>query len=84
MKKTSKTDWKRLSEMDDSAIDTSDIAELDETFFQQAELRTPSKQPVTLRLDADVLTWFKEGGQGYQTRINQLLRRYMESHRSHR
>jgi uncharacterized protein (DUF4415 family) len=84
MKKASKTDWKRLSEMDDSAIDTSDIAALDESFFHQAELRTPSKQPVTLRLDADVLTWFKEGGQGYQTRINQLLRRYMESHQSHR
>ena len=84
MKKASKTDWKRLSEMDDSAIDTSDIAALDESFFQQAELRTHSKQPVTLRLDADVLTWFKEGGQGYQTRINQLLRRYMESHQSHR
>ena len=84
MKKASKTDWKRLSEMDDSAIDTSDIAALDESFFQQAELRTPSKQPVTLRLDADVLTWFKEGGQGYQTRINQLLRRDMESHQSHR
>jgi uncharacterized protein (DUF4415 family) len=85
MKKASKTDWKRLSEIDDSAIDTSDIAALDESFFQQAELRTPSnKQPVTLRLDADVLTWFKEGGQGYQTRINQLLRRYMESHQSHR
>jgi len=84
MKKASKTDWKRLSEVDDSAIDTSDIAALDEAFFQQAELRTPSKQPVTLRLDADVLAWFKEGGQGYQTRINQLLRRYMENQQSHR
>ena len=84
MKKPSKTDWKRLSEMDDSQIDTSDIAALDEAFFQQAELRTPSKQPVTLRLDADVLEWFKSRGQGYQTRINQLLRRYMETHQSHR
>ncbi|WLD58843.1 BrnA antitoxin family protein [Salinispirillum sp. LH 10-3-1] len=79
MSKASKTDWKRLSDMDDEAIDTSDIQELDDAFFQNAELRVPSKQPVTLRLDSDVLVWFKSQGQGYQTRINKLLRSYMES-----
>ena len=84
MSKPSKTDWKRLSKMKDKDIDTSDIPELDDAFFQNAELRVPPKQPVTLRLDADVLAWFKEGGQGYQTRINQLLRRYMESQESQR
>lgn len=84
MNTTSKTDWKRLSEMDDKDIDTSDIPELDEDFFRRAEIRVPSKQPVTLRLDADVLTWFKSQGQGYQTRINKLLRQYMEAHQSHR
>lgn len=82
MNKASSTDWKRLSEMDDKDIDTSDIAELDDAFFQQAEVRVPPKQPVTLRLDADVLQWFKSQGQGYQTRINKLLRRYMESQQS--
>ncbi len=84
MSKSSKTDWKRLSKMKDKDIDTSDIPELDDAFFENAELRLPPKQPVTLRLDADVLAWFKEGGQGYQTRINQLLRRYMESQQSSR
>lgn len=79
MSKVSKTDWKRLSEMDDKDIDTSDIKELDDAFFQDAELRVPSKQPVTLRIDSDVLLWFKSQGQGYQTRINKLLRAYMES-----
>lgn len=79
MNKTSKTDWKRLAEMDDEAIDTSDIAELDDNFFQKAELRVPAKQPVTLRIDEDVLVWFKAQGKGYQTRINKLLRQYMES-----
>lgn len=79
MSKVSKTDWKRLAEMDDKEIDTSDIPELDDAFFQQAELKVPPKQPVTLRLDADILMWFKSQGSGYQTRINQLLRRYMES-----
>jgi uncharacterized protein (DUF4415 family) len=84
MNKPSKTDWKRLSKLKDKDINTSDIPELDDAFFQNAELRVPLKQPVTLRLDADVLAWFKEGGQGYQTRINQLLRRYMESQESQR
>jgi len=79
MNKTSKTDWVRLAEMDDEAIDTSDIAELDDDFFQKAELRVPAKQPVTLRIDEDVLVWFKAQGKGYQTRINKLLRQYMES-----
>lgn len=79
MNKTSKTDWKQLAEMEDKAIDTSDIAELDDDFFKKAELRVPAKQPVTLRIDEDVLVWFKAQGKGYQTRINKLLRQYMES-----
>lgn len=79
MSKASRTDWKRLSEMEDKDIDTSDIPELDEAFFQNAELKVPPKQPVTLRIDSDVLVWFKSQGQGYQTRINKLLRAYMES-----
>ena len=79
MSETSKTDWKRLAEMDDDTIDISDISELDDEFFQNAELRVPAKQPVTLRIDEDVLVWFKAQGKGYQTRINTLLRHYMES-----
>ncbi|TQV82427.1 BrnA antitoxin family protein [Exilibacterium tricleocarpae] len=80
MNKTSKTDWKRLAEMPDKDIDTSDIPELGDEFFRNAQVRVPPKQPVTLRLDADVLEWFKAQGQGYQTRINKLLRSYMEAH----
>ncbi len=80
MNKTlSKTDWQRLEVMTDADIDTSDIPELGADFFARAELRNPPKQPVTLRLDADVLDWFKEQGQGYQTRINKLLRLYMQA-----
>lgn len=84
MSNESKTDWKRLAEMEDKDIDISDIPELDESFFQNAEIKVPSKQPVTLRLDSDVLVWFKSQGQGYQTRINKLLRTYMESQQNHR
>jgi hypothetical protein len=37
----------------------------------------PKKETITIRVDSDVLGWFKEQGRGYQTRINQVLRRYM-------
>jgi uncharacterized protein (DUF4415 family) len=84
MSKTSKTDGERLAKLDDADIDTSDIPELDEDFFRRAELRVPTKQAVTIRLDADVVEWFKGQGAGYQTRINQLLRRYMQAQQGHR
>jgi len=42
-----------------------------------AELYKPIKKPVTLRLDADVLAWFRKQGRGYQTRINRALRKVM-------
>ncbi|MDH0300411.1 MULTISPECIES: BrnA antitoxin family protein [unclassified Pseudomonas] len=62
---------------DQGTVDTSEIPELGDDFFHHAELRVPAKQTVTIRLDADVLEWFKAQGAGYQTRINQLLRQYM-------
>lgn len=79
MAKQSKTDWKRLQSRKDKDIDTSDIPELDNEFFKSAVWRLPGKQSVTIRIDTDVLEWFKSGGKGYQTRINQLLRKYMEA-----
>ncbi|MFM0169075.1 BrnA antitoxin family protein [Paraburkholderia sediminicola] len=84
MAKASGTDWKRLAKTDDAQIDTSDLPELGDDFFQRAELHVPPKQAVTMRLDADVLSWFKEQGQGYQTRINKLLRAYMLAHQRRR
>jgi uncharacterized protein (DUF4415 family) len=44
----------------------------------------PLKRPVTLRLDADILAWFQKGGRGYQTRINQALRKSMMEERKPR
>jgi uncharacterized protein (DUF4415 family) len=84
MTKASKTDWSRLARQSDEDIDTSDIPELGEDFFREAELRIPAKQTVTIRLDSDVLAWFKEQGAGYQTRINQLLRQYMQAQQRQR
>ena len=41
----------------------------------------PVKQIVTIRLDIDMLNWFKAAGPGYQTRINQILRDHMQAQR---
>jgi uncharacterized protein (DUF4415 family) len=80
MKKPSRTDWDRVDAMKDEEIDTSDIPPLDEAFFAEATLRMPQAKPsITIRLDPDVLDWFKSQGQGYQTRINAVLRRYVEA-----
>ncbi|MFV3382334.1 MULTISPECIES: BrnA antitoxin family protein [Pseudomonas] len=81
MSKASKTDWDRVVRQKDEDIDTTDIPELGDDFFRKAQLHVPPKQAVTIRLDADVLAWFKAQGSGYQTRINQLLRQYMQAHR---
>ncbi|WP_277183831.1 BrnA antitoxin family protein [Caballeronia sp. BR00000012568055] len=79
MSKESGTNWKKLAKMKDEDIDLTEMPELDDAFFNQAELHVPPKQAVTMRLDADVLEWFREQGKGYQTRINRLLRAYMVS-----
>jgi uncharacterized protein (DUF4415 family) len=44
-------------------------------------LYRPIKKAITLRLDADVLAWFKKPGRGYQTRINRALRSVMMDER---
>ena len=80
LKKQSNTDWNRLKSMSDNEIDLSDITELDESIFKNASLRMPTnKKSVSLRLDADVLNWFKGQGKGYQTKINAILRMYMKA-----
>jgi uncharacterized protein (DUF4415 family) len=84
MQTQSKTDKKRLKKMSDKDINLDNIPELDDKFFKSAQLQLPNKQAVTMRLDSDVLEWFKKQGKGYQTRINQLLRKYMETHQSPR
>jgi uncharacterized protein (DUF4415 family) len=66
--------------MRDEEIDYSEIPELGDDFFRKAVLRMPEpKSTVTIRLDRDVLDWFKKQGKGYQTRINALLRTYMDA-----
>lgn len=79
---------KRLAEIEaiaDKDIDTSDIPEVDEAFFETARLVMPaagSKTAVSIRVDDDVLKWFKAQGKGHLSRMNAVLRAYMLSHRS--
>ena len=73
---------KKLDGIKDEEIDYSDIPELDDTFWDNAVIEYPEKKkPVTLRLDADILAWFQSRGKGYQTRINAVLRSYVEAHK---
>jgi uncharacterized protein (DUF4415 family) len=68
-----------LAKKPDSAIDTSDIPEIaDWSKAQVGKFYRPIKQPVTIRLDADVVAWFKENAPQYQTAVNKVLREYME------
>ena len=81
MKKKYYSDLKRLRKIKDEEIDYSDIPELDQAFFEKAVIVLPQpKASVSIRLDREVLDWFKSQGKGYQTRINALLRAYMEAH----
>ena len=84
--KKSQTDWARLDAAGDQDIDLSENPELTPELFAKAVVRqglkpVNRKAQLTLRLDSDVLTWFKSQGRGYQTRINTLLRAYMNAHR---
>lgn len=68
-----------LANLHDEEIDYSDIPELGEKFWQNAELVLPdNKERITLRVDQDVLAYFRRGGRGYQTRINAVLRAYVQ------
>jgi len=78
--KNSRTDWDRLNHITDEEIDYSDIPPLDKEFFRSGQLRMPKAKPlISIRMDPDVLEWFRSHGKGYQTRINTVLRMYMEA-----
>jgi uncharacterized protein (DUF4415 family) len=71
-----------LAKLPDESIDVADIPEAPAENWihaRRGELYRPLKQPVTIRLDADVLAWFKEhaANGGYQTEINRVLRRHV-------
>jgi len=87
--KTSKaeprTDWRRLRRMTDEEVHAAVVADpeirpTDEAFWNTARLVMPQpKKTITMRLDADLLAWFRRE-RGYQTRINAILRAFMNAH----
>ena len=69
---------KKLADLPDREIDLSEIPEVtDWSTAVRGKFYRPVKKPITIRLDADVIAWLRAGGKGYQTRINQTLRRQM-------
>jgi len=85
-KSATRTDWDRLRVASDSEIRAgidadADVHATDEAFWHSAKVVWPaSKQLVTMRLDADLLEWLRQE-RGYQTRINAILRSYMDAHK---
>lgn len=81
------TDWKRLRALSDKDIRKAIKADpearpTDLDFWKKAKIVVPrAKQTVTIRLDADLLDWLRQQ-KGYQTRINAVLRTYMEAQKS--
>jgi len=82
--KRQRDDLARLAALPDDKIDLSDMPEVrDWSGAKRGLFYRPVKQQLTLRIDADVLAWFKSrapGGQGYQTDINHALRVYVTQH----
>jgi uncharacterized protein (DUF4415 family) len=82
------TDWDRVDKLKDNDIDMSDNPEISPEMFAKSIVRkglkpVKRKAQITLRIDEDVLTWFKNQGTGYQTHINSLLKAYKEAHQEH-
>jgi uncharacterized protein (DUF4415 family) len=84
--KKGRTDWTRLARVSDSDIrkavradrEAAPIASAD--WLRRARLVEPKpKKAVSIRLDEDILDWFRRQGRGYQTRMNAVLRAYVES-----
>ena len=73
-----------LAQRPDEEIDLSDIPEIRELPSDAVigKFYRPKKQSVTIRLDADVLAWLKNSGDGYQTRVNTYLRQLMSKRRA--
>jgi uncharacterized protein (DUF4415 family) len=79
-----RSDWRRVDTLDEAAVLANAVSDVDNPpalaeFWRRARLVVPRrKQPITIRLDPDVLVWFRLQ-KGYQTRINAILRTYMSA-----
>ena len=79
-RKRGRTDFERLKNLTDKEIEAAIASAPDSDFpldESEWEIVVPQKKPVSIRLDEDVLDFFKSSGPRYQTRINEVLRTYM-------
>ena len=76
----------RLASLSDEEIDYSDIEELDDEFWEKAEIVSPDlTQPITLRVKQSVLQYFQaQGKKGYQSRMNAVLESYVKAQQNKR
>jgi uncharacterized protein (DUF4415 family) len=79
----SRTDYNYIDQLKDNEIDFSECPEITPEIFAKAIVRKGlkplhRKSQITLRIDAEVLSWFRKCGSGYQTQINSLLKAYMQ------
>jgi len=82
-----RTDYARLDAMTDEDIaravaEDPDAGPLDIDWSKARLVLPPGKENVTLRIDRDVLAWFRSTGKGFHTRMNAVLRAYMDAHRT--
>ena len=83
--RTSRTDWPRLQGMKDRQVKVSadhpeaELKHIVRGIVRQGLKPVNSKTSISLRVDADVLEWFKAQGPGYQTRINAVLRAFKDA-----
>ncbi|MGH6660098.1 MAG: BrnA antitoxin family protein [Rhodospirillales bacterium] len=80
----SRTDWRKVDAMSEAELDAAVAADADDVpgaldWTRAVKGVPPPKQAVKLRIDADVLTWFRATGKGYQTRMNNVLRAFVEN-----
>lgn len=80
----SRTNWQKLDAMREADLEASIAADPDDVHetldWTQAVKGIPErKQAIKLRIDAGIISWFKATGKGYQTRMNNVLRAYVES-----
>ena len=74
-----KTDWERLRREEAAGVEPTKDSDEGEFDWSRAQVTIPRpKQAISVRLDADVLDFFRAQGKGYQTRINAVLRSYMK------
>jgi uncharacterized protein (DUF4415 family) len=79
----SKQRLNEIGAIKDENIDYSDIPELDDDWFEKATLVRPFTKPVAVKVDNDVVEWYRSHDRNYLSKMNAILRAYMNKHKAH-